>query len=139
MSNAVTRISQARDIFKNALLGMIEQSNYIDNAVLSANTGLYVTLPSLPSGVTDNQNLIVVIAVSGGSNLYIQFQTAGNGAAISVPSGNGTFTGHTGTGAGVELVSSCARTAPKGSVYLSMISPVACNVTLAYYFAEVRM
>jgi len=131
-------ISQARDVFKNPLTGMVNSSTYVDNVVLAAGTSQYVIIP-VPSGTTGNVQVGVIIGVSGGADLYIEFQTAGNGATIAVPSGSGTITSHTGTGAGVSLISSAGRIVPKGSVYLSMISPVACNVTLDYFLVEARV
>ena len=131
-------ITQARDIFKNPLTGMIPSSTYVDNVVLAANTGQYVILP-VPTTQNENVQFGVIIGVSGGSDLYIQFQTAGNAALIAVPSGTGTITAHAGTGAGVSLISSAGRVIPKNSIYLSMISPVACNVTLDYFVIEARV
>lgn len=127
---AISNISQARDKFKQPLNGMIQQSGYINNIVLAANTGQNFALPANPQTLNPNEQLICVIAVSGGSDLYILFSnSSGN---ISVPSANAT------NGSGVELVSSCVRACRKSDTYVALVSPSNCIVSMAWYIAEVR-
>jgi hypothetical protein len=127
-------ITQARDNFKLSLTGSVQQSGWIFNAVLAANTSKQYTIPggiALPATEASQYAQLVLFAVSGGADLYVQFQATGP-SAIAVPTVDVT------NGSGVELISSAARLIRKTDRYISLISPVACIVTMAFYGAEVR-
>lgn len=118
-------ITQARDNFKLSLTGAIQQAGNIFNAVLSANVSKQYTIPAGAG--------LAVFAVSGGADLYAQFQAVGP-SAIAVPTVDVT------NGTGVELISSAEkwRMIRKTDLYISLVSPVNCIVTIGFFGAEVR-
>ncbi len=116
-------ITQARDNFKLSLTGAIQQAGNIFNVVLSATVSKQYTIPAGAG--------LAVFAVSGGADLYVQFQAAGP-SAIAVPTVDVT------NGTGVELISSAARMIRKTDLYISLISPVNCIVSIGFFGAEIR-
>jgi hypothetical protein len=115
-------INQLRDSFKMSLTGCVQQSSDIVVAFLAA--GVCQRYP-IPSGAT-----MVVFGVSGGSDLWMQMQATS--AAIAVPTAN------IAVGVNPELISSAARAIRKTDAYISLISPVACIVSMSFYASEMR-
>ncbi len=115
------KVTQGRDIFRNALLGSIQNAAYTDNVALAAGVAQHVTIPADAS--------LVIFGAPGGVDFYVKIKATNTD--IAVPAGNIT------NGSSPELNPS-ARSIRSLDKYICLISPQGGNITLAYFSAEVR-
>ena len=115
-------VTQARDIFRNALLGSIQSAAYVNNADLAAGVAQHFTIPT-------GYNM-VVFGVAGGADVYCNIKATNTD--IAIPGANIT------NGSSPELISSSARAIRHTDAYICLISPSNCNVTMAFFASEVR-
>jgi hypothetical protein len=116
------KITQGRDIFRNALLGSIQNAAYTNNVALVAGAAQHTTIPTGAD--------LVVFGAPGGVDVYVKIKAANTD--IAVPAANIT------DGSSPEL-NPGARSIRSTDKYICMISPQGGNITLAYFSAEVRV
>ncbi len=107
------KVTQMPDGLGNWMPGALQQSDTIYAVVLVAGTSQQIPLPAGANAI--------VFAASGGSDFYMLLANS----VIAVPVANNVA----GTAPELNpLVRSCT-----GKTYVSLISPVSCVITMAFY------